>query len=351
MPRLLPVLATVFLLLAVLLWSGCDAGDPEEGEADREALIGTWSLDRAALNYYLTSRTDQVVIDPEEEGEGRIVVSGAVEAELSYLRRALSFFGDALVVASAEPLFLVGEFASEAVRLRTPLEEGGDFTLLAGDLFTEGFSAPASGDLSFDPATNTLRADEAVLTEEYGGEQTVMLDGSLQAATQPIAAGAEALVETEVFDRLPDESLTFAFNEDNTFTAQSADEDGETEETRGTWRIEDGELVLDAETGGDPALSSQRIRFDVSAGALRMSGLSTFDTAADSLSANEQSEALQAFEQAYGAMDGSLLRVRSLQDLVLRPAGEETHAGQALRSPLRFPRGLPWQRPDGPAER
>lgn len=339
--RRFPFVLTIVFLFSSVLLSGCDtAGSDRDG--DREALVGTWTLDDVAFNYYLTAETNQSVIDPDEAGDGQIVVSGAVDTELRYLRRTLFFF-EPLVVASAEPLHLVGEFAAEVPRLRSALEREGDFTFLTSDVLSGGFSAPTSGSLRFEASTNTLRASEAVLSDEIGDGETVTLGGTLQAATQPLAAGEETLVETATPEGTVVGSLTFAFDEDGTFTAQSADEEGEAEETRGTWRVEDGELVLDAETG-DPVLSEQRIRFDVGSDLLRMKDLSAFDTAADSLASGERQEALGVFERAYGAAAGSLSRVRGTQDLLLRPGGEEEAAAQVPRKLRRSLFGFPWLR-------
>ena len=296
-------IATLFALFLVL--TGCDTGDP--AVPFEEKLVGSWNLSVLQADTYLTSETAQEIIDPDEVGTGQITLTGELQEELSYLRRALPTLESALPFYTSDvPLGELGFSApsDEAVRLRVLPGDPVRADLFVGDELR--YSAEGGEGITLDPASNTVTFESAALSGADGA--VVAADGSLQAATQPLPAGEKTRAGGFALE-VARGTLLLTFADDGTYEAQSTNDDGETETSTGRWRLEGGELVLETEEDGQ-LLPPQRARYSISEDQLTLE-----DTEIGFFNAGGEEELLSIYESTYGAEEGTLTGVQQRGDL------------------------------------
>ena len=316
----------VCMILVVGL-AGCDAGgagNDEDGDASRAALIGTWRLQRTAGETFLTSSTAQQVIDPDAPGEGQITLSGSVEGALTHLRRALPTAGKAApVVASTGPVSDIGVLDPSTIDFRfaeggsacAAFFEGEGACLYAGE--GARYAYDQTSGLTYDAATFTLSVDGVVLSEVDGGG-TVTAIGSLTAAAQTLPPGEATLVDdfsNFVGDLDPETegAVYVEFAEDGTFTAQAVG----FYVTMGTWRLDDGALVVDS--GEERVFPAERIAYQMSGGQLTFEDLEnqyTFDVF-------DAADLPARYGAAYGAGAGTLTAAVQRNTLHFAPTNDE----------------------------
>ena len=291
------------VLLLTLAAVGCDAVDSTPS-SERE-LVGTWDLDRIQVDTYLTTSAKQEALDPDQKGVGRIALSGDLQGELIYLGRTFLLGPGDPIFVSAEPLNELGfsETSEDAVLLRVAQRDPGDPVSVDLIVGTDvRYSASVSSSVAFDAETRTLSLDNVALLAPGGG--TVTANGVLTAATQTLPEGEAVLVGGYTLST-PPSTLVFTFDEDGTFAAISADGgDGEPETTVGTWKVQDGELVLGGDDEDGQSVPPQRWAYRVDEGRLTLENMETGFTGA-----SEGALGPRLYEQAYGLAEGSLIEI------------------------------------------
>lgn len=208
-----------------------------------DALVGAWTISRITVTTYLTTSAGQQYIDPDAEAEGSLSLSGAVEADLPFLRRtllgpAVPYLASTAAVSEIGHLQLDDDGERVVQLVIPPGDEEEAFIQVGAD--SENRFAWEAGTIDVDTDAQSVAFDAVTFARD--GE-TVTVDGSLTAIREDIAADQETAVDSTALDVLAN-VLSVTFEADGTFTTHTQNTTGDEITATGTWSMEEGEMTL-----------------------------------------------------------------------------------------------------------
>jgi|GEM_PF-2576672 len=254
----------IILLSISLLWiTGCEEDNKDSDPTyTAQDVAGAWSAESMSVTLKIKSSTNQNGVNPLEEGNGGVAVTGDVNGNIKY-SLTLGLFGQYMVMASNVPLI-------ETLSLDALLKPSADTISLnlnvAGtdiEAYLDAYDAGTYKELmnelgtglGFNTTNYAISANQAPMASD-GGTLNATLNGTLTPEDIDFDKDKFSTVMNMPVPMTGDEAL-LVFNEDGTFTGnlfwEDIDEAGE-----GQWSIDGNDLTvsmddLDIEGLGDLA--------------------------------------------------------------------------------------------------
>lgn len=251
-PKLI-IIFTALLALSLFWVTGCDDSKKDDDPTyTAQDIAGTWGAESMRVKLKIKSSTNQNGVNPLEEGNGGVLITGAVNGTLKH-SLTLGLLGQYIVMATNLP-FLDALNIDDI--LSKPSADTISFTLNVEGTPTEAYlSAMDAGmekelenedgtGFGFNASSYALSANQAAMAS-YDGTMNAMLNGTLTPESINLDKDKFKTVMDMPVPMTGDEAV-LVFNADGTFTGnvfwEDIDEQGE-----GQWSIDGNDLTVSME--------------------------------------------------------------------------------------------------------